>query len=149
VPAPASRALVVARSDSGSFRAMDLSVSRVARLFWRAARLRCPNCGGGPLFQSWLRMRAHCPVCGLRLERGEEGYQVGSYMLNIIASESVFLAVFLAVLVLTWPAPPWELLQYGGAALAIAAPFLFFPFTKTLFLAVDLVFRPPTRDELR
>ena len=31
----------------------------------------------------------------------------------------------------------------------IIAPFVFFPFSKTLFLAFDLVFRPPTRDELR
>jgi uncharacterized protein (DUF983 family) len=128
---------------------MDLSPSRVTRLLWRAALLRCPNCGGRPLFQSWLRMRVRCPVCGLPLERGEEGYQVGSYMLNIIASELVLLVLFLAVLVLTWPAPPWAWLQYGGAALAILAPFLFFPFTKTFFLAFDLVFRPPTRDELR
>jgi hypothetical protein len=72
-------------------------------------------------------MRVRCPVCGLPLERGEEGYQVGSYMLNIIASELVLLVLFLAVLVLTWPAPPWAWLQYGGAALAILAPFLFLP----------------------
>jgi hypothetical protein len=31
----------------------------------------------------------------------------------------------------------------------ILAPFLFFPFSKTLFLAFDLVFRPPTSEELR
>jgi hypothetical protein len=30
----------------------------------------------------------------------------------------------------------------------IVAPFVFFPFSKTLFLAFDLVFRPPTPDEL-
>lgn len=105
-------------------------------------RLRCPNCGGGPLFRSWLRMHPQCPACGLRLERGEDGYQVGSYMFNIIAAELLFLAVFLAVLVLTWPAPPWALLQYGAPALMVIAPFLFFPFSKTLFLAFDLLFRP-------
>jgi len=81
-------------------------------------------------------------VCRLKLERGEEGYQVGSYMFNIIASELIFLAVFLLVLALTWPTPPWTWLQYGGAALAALAPVIFFPFTKTVFLAFDLVFRP-------
>jgi hypothetical protein len=93
-------------------------------------------------------MRESCPVCHLLLERGEEGYQVGSYMFSIVASELVFLGVFVAVLVLTWPTPPWGALQYGGAALAVLAPFLLFPFTKTFFLALDLLFRPPTRDEL-
>jgi uncharacterized protein (DUF983 family) len=121
---------------------MDLGLRRIIRLLWRAMRLRCPNCGGGLLLRSWLHMQPQCPACGLRLERGEDGYQVGSYMFNIIAAELLFLAVFLAVLVLTWPAPPWALLQYGAPALMVIAPFLFFPFSKTLFLAFDLLFRP-------
>jgi hypothetical protein len=47
---------------------------RALLLFWRAERLRCPNCGGGPLFRSWFRMRPYCPACGLPLERGDQGY---------------------------------------------------------------------------
>lgn len=128
---------------------VDLSPGRIASLFWRAARLRCPNCGGGPIFSSWFRMRTYCPACGLPLERGEEGYQVGSYMFNIIAAELLFAALFLGIVLATWPDPPWLALQLGGGALMIVAPFLFFPFSKTLFLAFDLVFRPATRDELR
>jgi hypothetical protein len=92
-------------------------------------------------------MRAECPRCGLLLEPGEVGYQVGSYMFNIIASELIFAAVFLGVLALTWPTPPWNLLQVGGVILAGVAPFVFFPFSKTLFLAFDLLFRPATHDE--
>jgi hypothetical protein len=79
---------------------------RVGLLLWRALRLRCPHCGGGPIFDSWLRMRRHCQRCGLSMERGEEGYQVGSYMFNIIAAELIFAAIFLGVLLLTWPDPP-------------------------------------------
>jgi len=122
---------------------------RVLLLFSRALRLRCPNCGGGPLFHSWFKPRKHCPACGLPLERGEEGYQVGSYMFNIIAAELIFAVLFLGIVLATWPNPPWTELQIGGIALMIIAPFIFFPFSKTLFLAFDLVFRPPTKDELR
>ena len=113
-------------------------------LFGRAALLRCPNCGGGPLFSRWLQMRERCPVCGIRLARGEEGYQVGAYMFNMIAAELIFAAIFLAVLVYTWPDPPWSPLLYGGIALMVVLPAMFYPFSKTLFLAFDLVFRPPT-----
>jgi uncharacterized protein (DUF983 family) len=127
---------------------MAISLRRVAQLFGRAWLLRCPNCGGRRLFHSWFRPRERCPDCSLPLERGETGYQVGSYMFNIIASELVLLTLFLAILAVTWPAPPWKQLQYGGAILAILAPLIFFPFTKTTFLAFDLVFRPPTVAEL-
>jgi hypothetical protein len=69
-------------------------------------------------------------------------------MFNIIAAELLFGGILVGVLWLTWPDPPWDMLQYGGAALMVVAPFLFFPFSKTLFLAFDLAFRPPTRDEM-
>jgi uncharacterized protein (DUF983 family) len=123
-------------------------LSRALLLFGRALRLRCPNCGQGKPFTSWLRVRERCPVCGLKLERGEEGYQVGSYMFNIVAAELIFAALFVGVVLLTWPTPPWKLLQYGGIAVMVIAPIAFFPFSKTLFLAFDLLFRPAGRDEL-
>ena len=112
------------------------------RSLLRALGRRCPNCGGRDLWLSWFRMRDKCPTCGLHLERGEHGYIVGAYMFNIIAAELVFAFFFVAVVVGTWPDPPWRALQYGGGALMIAMPFLFYPFSKTLFLAFDLAFRP-------
>jgi hypothetical protein len=82
------------------------------------------------------------------MERGEQGYQVGSYMFNIVAAELIFAAIFLGILYTTWPAPPWALLLYGGMALMLIVPFIFFPFSKTLFLAFDLTFRPAVPGEL-
>ncbi|HEY7026190.1 MAG TPA: DUF983 domain-containing protein [Gemmatimonadales bacterium] len=117
-------------------------------LFWRAIRLRCPNCGTRPLFESWFRIRPRCPQCGLATERREEGYQVGAYMFNIVASELIFAAIFLGVLWYTWPDPPWLSLEIVGVTVMILAPFLFYPFSKTLFLAFDLAFRPASHDEL-
>jgi uncharacterized protein (DUF983 family) len=108
----------------------------------RALRLRCPNCGKARAMESWFRMRDRCPVCGIKFHRGEHGYEVGSYMFNLIAAELVFAAVFVGVVLAAWPSPPWRLLQYGGGAFMVLAPFLFYPFSKTVFLAFDLVFRP-------
>lgn len=124
------------------------TILRGSRLVGRALRLRCPECGGRGLFASWFRMRASCPTCALPLDRGERGYQVGSYMLNIIAAELLFMAVFLGVLVATWPTPPWTLLQYGGAALMVITPVVLYPFTKTVFLAADLMVRPASTPNL-
>lgn len=119
-----------------------MATPSIPRMLWRAARRRCPNCGSAGIFDSWFRMKPACPTCGLVLERGEQGYLVGSYMFNIVAAELCFAAIFVAALLLTWPTPPWRLLQYGGAALMILAPIVFYPFSRTLFLAFDLIFRP-------
>ena len=122
---------------------MPPSPRRIATLVGRALRRRCPSCGEGRAFDGWFRMRRRCPVCGLHLERGEHGYVVGAYMFNIIAAELVFVAIFIALVAAMWPDPPWTVLQYGGAAMMIGLPVLFYPFAKTLFLAFDLIFRPP------
>jgi len=126
---------------------MEKSWQRPFLLFWRAIRLQCPNCGGSPLFTRWIRMRERCPVCRMRLARGEAGYEVGAYMFNIVAAELIFALIFLAVLASTWPNPPWNLLLYGGAVLMVIVPLLFYPFSKTIFLAFDLTFRPPMPED--
>ncbi len=69
-------------------------------------------------------------------------------MFSIIAAELLFAVLLLAILAVTWPTPPWTILQYDGVVLMVVAPFLFFPFSKTLFLAFDLIFRPARPDEL-
>lgn len=112
-------------------------------MFGRALRLKCPACGGGPAQLSWFRFAPSCPQCGLQFERGEEGYWVGSYMFNIVASELLFALAGAAVVVATWPTPPWTVLLIGGVALMVVAPIAFAPFSKMLFLAFDLLFRPP------
>jgi len=41
----------------------------------RGWRRRCPNCGSGPMFKSYLQVRETCPVCGERLDhhRADDG----------------------------------------------------------------------------
>ena len=119
-----------------------MSLHRILTLSARALALRCPHCGGGRIFATWFRMRERCPRCGLGFERGEQGYVVGAYMFNIIAAELLFAAIAAGVVAATWPSPPWTALQWGGAALMVAAPLVCYPFSKTLFLAFDLLFRP-------
>ncbi len=112
--------------------------------FLRAARLRCPACGGGPVFVAWLRMCPSCPSCGLRFDREPEGgYWVGSNTINLFATEGVFALALVGVLVRTWPSPPWDAMMWGGLVLMLCFPVLFYPWSKTLFVAVDLTFRPP------
>ena len=113
----------------------------------RALRLRCPNCGGGPIFVTWSRLVPNCPVCGLGLERGEQGYWLGAYFFNLMAVETVFSVWVPGFLWLTWPSPPWGVFQITTILLMVIFPIFFFPYSKTLFLAFDLFIRPPSDDD--
>jgi len=115
---------------------------RAARLLGRALLLRCPRCGRASVLRSWFTLRERCPACRFRLDRGEEGYFLGSLLFNLIAAEAVFGVGLLLVIVWTWPNPPWQAMRRGGVALMIALPLLFLLFSRTLWLAFDLVFRP-------
>lgn len=116
-------------------------------LLARAFILRCPNCGGGRLFASWFRLKQRCPRCGLELERGEHDHFLGAMMFNIVVAEAVFVIGFVTVLLLTWPSPPWALLEYGGVAAMIAAPFLFYPLSRMIWLGFDIMLRPVTPED--
>jgi len=116
-------------------------------LFLNALRLRCPACGGGPAFTSWLRMLPSCPTCGLRFDREIRGYWLGSYTINLMATEAIWVSFCGAAVVATWPDPPWTALEIGSVALMAVVPFLIFPWTKSLYLAVDLTFRPAEEED--
>jgi len=120
------------------------------RSLGRARRGRCPHCAGGAVLASWFKVRPRCPACGLRFERGhdeEQDYWLGAYLLNFLVTETVFGVALLLVLLATWPDPPWTPILFGGGVLMVLMPIAFYPLSKTLWLAVDLVFRPAQPDD--
>ena len=117
-------------------------------LFGRALQRHCPLCGGHPLFDGWFRMKDRCPSCGIRMRRGEDGYTLGALWFNLLLAESITMTVFIVTLVRTWPTPPWDRLQIIGPLEAIIMPLVVWPFARTMFLAFDLMVRPPTEKDL-
>jgi hypothetical protein len=93
-------------------------------------------------------MTSQCPSCGLVFSRGEDGYGVGAVWFNLLAAEAFSTVVMVGVVIATWPNPPWDKLQYVGPIEALIMPLLFYPFSKALFLAFDLSFRPNERGDM-
>jgi uncharacterized protein (DUF983 family) len=122
-------------------------ILRGARLFGRAILLRCPRCGRAQVLDGWFGVRPHCTACGLRFDRGEPGYFVGAGCLNLVVAELVFAVGLLAALVLAWPNPPWNAMLYAGIPLMVLMPIIFFPFSRTIWIAFDLTFRPAERGD--
>lgn len=109
----------------------------------RALKLRCPNCGQSRLFASWLKMRARCEHCGFRFDRGEADYFLGAYTINLIVAELIVVAAILIGMFLSWPNVPWNVLKYALVPLALLAPVLTYPYSRSFWLAIDLRVRPP------
>jgi uncharacterized protein (DUF983 family) len=126
----------------------ELSPRRAATLYRRALLLRCPHCGARGMAISWFRMRERCASCGLRSQRGEEDFFLGSMMFNLILSEGLFALLLVGWVVAVWPDVPWGLVQVVAVAAMIVAPFVFLPFSRLVWLASDILIRPVTLAEL-
>ena len=112
------------------------------RMILRGLRRRCPWCGGGDLFPSWFTTRERCPRCGLRLDRGETDFWIGAWMLNLVGVETVFTALLVIGIVILWPDVPWAAVTWTGVVGMIALPLLLFPFSRTLWLSIDMALHP-------
>jgi uncharacterized protein (DUF983 family) len=112
--------------------------SRSKILWWGLTR-RCARCGHGHLFHHYLTMVEDCPNCGLHFER-EHGYFAGALAINIMAIGVVFAVVFVALLVATIPDVPVIPLLIVLVPIMAFGPILFYPFSKTIWVAVDRAF---------
>lgn len=107
----------------------------------RGFRRRCPVCGQKRLFRRWIVMADECPRCGLVFRR-VPGQWLGSWFLNICLAQVLIVGIITVVVAVTYPDPPLgAVLVFGGIA-TFAFPFLFFPFSRTIWLAIDLAMRP-------
>ncbi|HTL35358.1 MAG TPA: DUF983 domain-containing protein [Kofleriaceae bacterium] len=117
--------------------------SSVAAKFGRALLLRCPRCGRGNVLRGWLKLKEHCPYCGLALERGERSdFWLGAYVFNLVAGELLAIGIPVVWMIASSPHQPWTQIEILAIVLCVALPFVFFPFSRTLWLAWDLSFRP-------
>lgn len=89
-----------------------------------------------------MRLAATCPTCALRYER-EEGYWLGAILINTVATIGMFGAGTLLWAILTWPDPPWGLMLGVGIGFNLIAPIVFYPYSKTLWVAIEITAHPP------
>lgn len=120
----------------------------LTRLLWRGFTRRCPVCASSGLFTRWFQMQERCPRCDLKFER-VPGHLAGALGINTIVSVVVIFLVGVAGFVLTFPELPLVPLVTTITAVALVFPILFYPFSKTVWTAIDLRMRPPEPGEVR
>lgn len=115
----------------------------IFRRLGRAVLRRCPRCGKRGIFTSWTSLSHICPQCGLHYER-EEGYWLGAILINTAVTIGLFGLGMTVWGVTTWPDPPWGLMTGTGIAFNLLFPVLFYPFSKTLWVAIEVSAHPPS-----
>lgn len=87
-----------------------------------------------------------CPTCGLRFQR-VPGQWLGSWFINICLAQILAIGIVLGGALMSYPHPRvLPLALFGGAAMVLF-PIWFFPYSRTIWLAIDLAMRPLEFDE--
>lgn len=115
-------------------------------MLFRGFTLACPRCGRRGLFARWFALRPRCMHCGLRFDR-EEGYWLGATALNLIAAQAALVVVLVAGMLIFWPDVPWVALTLATVAAAAVTPLLFYPVSRTLWLALTSLFHEIDPDD--
>ncbi|CAN5441091.1 hypothetical protein BH10ACT2_BH10ACT2_21260 [soil metagenome] len=114
----------------------------------RAVLLCCPLCGSRRTFiRRWFGRYDRCRTCGIRWRR-EQGSELGAIALNCFFTFAALAVGMVVAFVATSPNFPVFALTVGFMGAAIVLPLLLFPFTNTLWLAVDLLAHRPDENEL-
>jgi uncharacterized protein (DUF983 family) len=115
----------------------------------RGAIRHCARCGSGHLFSSWFHERDRCPGCGMRFQR-EEGFWLGGYVINFGLGEVSILALLAVLIGMEANHQPVDVALFAtvGVVLAIVGPLATFPFSRTIWSAIDLLMRPLSREEV-
>lgn len=117
------------------------------RVVARGLLRRCPRCGGGKLFDSWLKMKDRCPTCGMKYER-DEGFFLGAFTTSlgaVILALMIYIGVAIA---LTLPDPDPVRISVGAVIVAIVVPLVSYPFSRTLWSAIGLAMKPLEPNEV-
>jgi len=77
-----------------------------------------------------------CPKCDLHFER-ESGYFAGALAINIMVAGGIFAVVFVALLAATISTVPVAELLAVLVPIVVLVPIIFYPFSKTVWMAVD------------
>lgn len=89
-----------------------------------------------------MRLAPRCPRCGLAYER-EEGYWLGAILINTALTIGLFGAGMIGWAIATWPDPPWGVMTAAGIGFNLLFPAAFYPYSKTLWVAIEITLHPP------
>ncbi len=111
------------------------------RIIRRGLTRRCPVCGEWNVFDGWFRQKPSCPQCGFVFAR-KEGQFIGAIGVNTSVTAIAIVLSMIIGFAVTAPdfSLPWIL--GSTVVVSIVVPTIFFPVSKTLWAAMDILMIP-------
>jgi uncharacterized protein (DUF983 family) len=147
-PPPPPRAVSRAgkRTTDTELRAPSLANARI--LLPRLLRLRCPNCGKGPVMNWRGSILPRCPVCNFRFERSDENYFAGAMFFGLLFGEFLFAISLLIIILSMWPNVPWDTMTWAIPLGMVVVLIFWIPISRVVWLTIDVLVRPVQPHEL-
>jgi uncharacterized protein (DUF983 family) len=108
--------------------------AKIGLTIWRSLKLKCPACGVASIVARPFNLKHRCDACGVIFKR-EEGFFVGAIMANVVSTEMLIVAIYLACITLT-NLNEGVLLTILFIA-GISFPLIFYHHAWSLWLAMD------------
>ena len=115
----------------------------------RGLTKRCPRCGAGGIYHTWLRMKERCGACGFKFER-EPGFFIGTYFINFAIAEGFLFALVLGFIFWKNANPDAGVLvpMVGAVLIGTVVPLVSYPYARSIWSAIDLAMRPLELEEI-
>jgi uncharacterized protein (DUF983 family) len=114
----------------------------------RAMLRRCPWCGGkGAWLRGWFGRDDRCRTCGLQWDRRLDGFELGASTVNVVITFGAILVALIGGMLVSAPDIAVWPIVFTTVGIALVGPVLLYPYSQTLWLALDLAMRVPDDDE--
>ena len=119
------------------------------KMIRRSLLRQCPRCANrSAWFTSWFKQGERCIGCGIKRTRDTDGHELGSMTIASVLNIVLIMAAIGIAVAFTAPDVPVLTLYIVLASAALVFPVLTWPMTHTLWMAIDLIFRPMGVDEV-
>jgi hypothetical protein len=118
-------------------------------LLRRGALLRCGWCAAPRgILRGWFRHRDHCRRCGMSVERGQEGFSLGAATVNVTVTFLALIVAGAAATIVMYPDLAVVPLLVTLGIVAVVLPIVLYPFSYTIWFAIELAMEKPSEQEI-
>lgn len=119
---------------------MSQPIPGLKTLLARGVQRKCPQCGEGPLFSRWFKLRENCLVCGLKYLEN----QGDLWGLLLFADRVLFMVPLIVVFLIPQnPNVIWPYFFGGALAIALIGTF---PHRMGISVAIEYLIRRNSTD---